>query len=115
MLTQLNTIKSRLALIVTDYDDLLTSAIKAVSNRFDKECNRSLARIAAATHEFDASDTEILPPNYPVELVTKFELKASETEGWVEQAGVQHLIRRQCVISLHSPISYLLSSASPAL
>ena len=108
MLTQLSTVKSRLALTVTDYDGILTNAIKAVSDRFDKECNRSLARIAAATHEFDASDTEILPPNYPVELVTKFELKASETGGWVEQTGVQYLIRRQCVISLNSPISYLL-------
>src|SRR5205814_39501 len=43
MLTQLSTVKSRLALTITDYDDLLTSAIKAVSARFDKECNRTLA------------------------------------------------------------------------
>ena len=55
MLTQLSTVKSRLALSVTDYDDLLTSAIKAVSDRFDKECNRNLARTTAATHEFDAA------------------------------------------------------------
>jgi len=37
MLTLLSTIKARLALTVTDYDDLLTSAIKAISTRFDKE------------------------------------------------------------------------------
>ena len=37
MLTQLSTVKSRLALTVTDYDDPLTNAIKAVSTRFDKE------------------------------------------------------------------------------
>src|SRR5205814_402164 len=92
MLTQLSTVKSRLALTVTDYDDLLTSAIKAVSDRFDKECNRNLARATAATHEFDASDTEILPPCYPVEAVTKFELKANETDGWSEQTAVQYLI-----------------------
>ena len=105
MLTQLNTVKSRLALTVTDYDDLLTSAIKAVSDRFDKECNRNLARTTAATYEFDANDTEILPPCYPVEAVTKFELKSNETDGWSEQTGVQYLIRRQCVISLSSPLS----------
>src|SRR5437870_4440043 len=97
MLTQLTTIKSRLALTVTDYDYLLTSAIKAVSDRFDKECNRNLARTAAATHEFEANDTEILPPCYPVEAVTKFELKSNESDGWTEQTGVQYLIRRQCV------------------
>ena len=115
MLTQLSTVKSGLALTVTDYDDLLTSAIKAVSDRFDKECNRNLARTTAATHEFDANDTEILPPCYPVEAVTKFELKSNETDGWTEQTGVQYLIRRQCVISLLSPFSVLPSSTSPAL
>src|SRR5437870_5174562 len=112
MLTQLSTVKSRLALTVTDYDDLLTSAIKAVSDRFDKECNRNLARATAATHEFDASDTEILPPCYPVEAVTKFELKANETDGWSEQTSVQYLIRRQCVISLSSPVSTINSQPS---
>ena len=63
MLTKLSTVKSRLALTITDYDDLLTNAIKAVSARFDKETNRTLSRTATATHEFDADDTEI-PPLY---------------------------------------------------
>jgi len=104
MLTELSTVKSRLALVVTDYDDLLTNAIKAVSARFDKETNRTLARTTSATHEFDAADTEILPPCYPVESVTKFELKSNETDGWSEQTSVQYLVRRQCVISLSSPL-----------
>src|SRR5205814_1955407 len=112
MLTQLSTVKSRLALTVTDYDDLLTSAIKAVSDRFDKECNRTLARTTAATHEFDANDTEVLPPCYPVEAVTRFELKSNETDGWTEQTGVQYLIRRACVISLSVPLSYQPSTIS---
>src|SRR6266571_4728872 len=104
MLTQLATVKSRLALTITDYDDLLTNAIKAVSARFDKETNRTLSRTTTATHEFDATDTEILPPCYPIESVTKFELKSNETDGWSEQTGAQYLIRRQCVISLSSPL-----------
>src|SRR6266446_10516662 len=104
MLTQLSTVKSRLALIVTDYDDLHTNAIKAVSARFDKETNRTLSRTTAATHEFDANDTEILPPRYPVEAVTKFERKTNETDGWSEQTGVEYLLRRQCVISLRLPL-----------
>lgn len=37
MLTQLTTVKSRLALTVTDYDNLLTAAIKAISTRFAKK------------------------------------------------------------------------------
>src|SRR6266516_3839894 len=69
MLTQLNTVKSRLALTVTDYDDLLTSAIKAVSDRFDKECNRNLARTTAATHEFDAASAS--SPSRPLSTSKK--------------------------------------------
>ncbi len=105
MLTQLSTVKTRLALTITDYDDLLTNAIKAVSARFDKETNRTLPRTTTATHEFDADDTEILPPCYPVESVTKFELKSNETDGWSEQTGIQYLIRRKCVISLSVPLN----------
>ena len=92
MLTQLATVKSRLALTVTDYDDLLTNAIRAVSARFDKETNRTLSRTTTANHEFDTADTEILPPCYPVESVTKFELKSNETDGWSEQTGIQYNI-----------------------
>src|SRR5882672_9672332 len=115
MLIQLSTVKSRLALVVTDYDDLLTNAIKAVSARFDKETNRILSRTAAVTHEFGANDTEILPRCYPVESVTKFELKSNETDGWSEQTGVQYLIRRQCVISLSSPLNSQPSTLNPQL
>src|SRR6266516_3715890 len=116
MLAQLSTVKSRLALVITDYDDLLTNAIKAVSARFDKETNRTLSRTTSATHEFDATDTEILPPCYPIESVTKFELKSNETDGWSEQTGVHYLIRRQCVISLSAPLNSQPSTLnSPAL
>ncbi len=114
MLTQLLTVKSRLALdeFNVQFDALLANAIKAISARFDKETNRTLARTEDATHEFSADETEILVPCYPVETVTKFELKATETEGWVEQAGIDFLIRRQCIISLLSPLSTLNSQPS---
>ena len=116
MLTQLSTVKARLALTLTDYDSLLTSAIKAISDRFDKETNRILARTTTATHEFDANDTEILPPCFPIESVTKFELKSNETDGWSEQTGVQYLLRQQCVISLSVPLNSQSSTLnSPAL
>jgi len=64
MLTQLSVLKARLALLPTDttYDALLTSAILAVSARFDKETNRTLARTENATYEFDQGDTELSPP-----------------------------------------------------
>src|SRR6266568_4883611 len=99
MVAQLSTVKSRLSLSELDvqFDALLTNAIKSVTVRFDKECNRTFARTVTATQEFDAGDTEILLACYPVEAVTKLELKSTEAEGWLEQTGIDFLIRRSCV------------------
>ena len=109
MLTQLPTVKSRLAIPDADTtnDAILTSAIKAVSARFDKECNRTFERTVAATHEFHADDTEICPACYPIEAITKWETKTSEAAGWVEQPAPDYLLRSACVISLSRPFSPL--------
>ena len=115
MLTQLSTIKARLALLDTDtqFDALLTNAIKAVSQRFDKECNRTFARTENFAQEFSADMTELCAVCYPIESVSKFELKTDEASGWIEQTNVKYLIRRQCVISLSSVFCPL--SSLPAL
>lgn len=102
MLTQLSTVKARLGISEYDvqYDSILTNAIKAVSERFDQECNRTLSRTVDAAEEFGAEEREILPACFPVESVTGFELKRNETEGWAAQSGLEFLVRRGCVISL---------------
>ena len=109
MLTQLATVKARLEIVSSDttHDDLLTRAIEAVSARFDRECNRTLARTVGATQEFSATDTEIVARCYPIETVSKFEVKTTEAEGWVEQTGVGYLLRAACVISLSAPLSFM--------
>src|SRR3954462_219462 len=102
LLTTLDSLKTRLAIPETDgiNDDMLTFIIEAVSARFDKETNRTLARTVDATFEFDVDDLEISVPCYPIESVTKFETKTSESEGWVQQSDVDYLIRNSCIISL---------------
>ena len=109
MLTQLTTVKARLGILDTDTtnDTLLTNAIKAISARFDRECNRTLARTENFVQEFPENETAICAACYPIESVTKFETKTSEAEGWVEQTGVDYLIRQRCVISLPFPLATL--------
>ena len=107
MLTQLATVKARLEISGSTYDDLLTRAIDAASVRFDRECNRTLARTVGATQEFRATDREIIARCYPIEAVTKFELKTAEAEGWLEQTGVTYLLRQACIISLSVPLSFV--------
>jgi len=114
VLTTLSTLKARLGIDEFDLssDAILTNAINAISVRFDRETNRTLARSASITQEFTADYTEICLASYPVESVTKFELKQNEAEGWIEQTNVEYLIRRSCVISLPSPISCLQTSVA---
>jgi hypothetical protein len=109
MLTQLVTVKARLEITPSDVtrDELLTRAIEAISARFDRECNRTFARTVNFTQEFPATDTEVIARCYPVETVGVFELKASQTEGWVAQAGVRFLVRGGCVISLNAPLAFV--------
>jgi len=109
VITQLATVKSRLAIAPGDVtqDDLLSRAIGALTSRFDRECNRTLARTDGFKQEFPAVDTEIIAGCYPIEMVIRFELKRTEAEGWVEQTGVNYLVRRGCVISLVAPLSYI--------
>jgi hypothetical protein len=107
MLTTLATVKSRLALDPLDpaNDVLLLNTISAVSARFDLETHRTLARQINAQFEFPAEDTEILVPCFPVEAVIRFERKTAENEGWLEQTGVDYLIRKNCIISLATAFS----------
>jgi len=106
MLTQLATLKARLK-IEESYlvdDELLTNFIKLVSGRFQLQCNRLFERAENVTEEFAADETEIRCARYPIEEVTRWDLKSNESEGWVEQLDIDFLIRRACVISLTGPL-----------
>jgi len=108
MLTQLATVKSRLGLeLDPTWDNLLLRAIMAVSARFDLETNRSLTRSEDAISEFAPEDREILVSRYPIERILKFEIKTSEASGWVEQTGIDYLIRKGCIITLATTMADL--------
>src|SRR5436190_4406687 len=96
MLTLLSTVKTRLGIDEFDlsFDAILNNAINAISFRFDNETNRTLARTVNITQEFDDDDTEICLACYPFESLTRFELKSTEAEGWIEQTGIDFLVRR---------------------
>ena len=104
MLTQLSTLKERLDLVDSTQDALLTAAIAAVSARFDRLCRRTLARTVDAFQEFSADSLLIPVACYPIESVTRFELKRGEVEGWSEFAGASCVVRRQCVVALTTPL-----------
>jgi hypothetical protein len=73
-----------------------------------------LARTVGITEDFAASELEIPVCCYPIEEVTKFEIKSSESTGWVEQKGVEYLVCGKCVISLPVPLWARCASAAVA-
>jgi hypothetical protein len=108
MLAQLTSIKSRLGILPEDTtnDALLTSAIQAVSARFDAETCRTLSRTVDFRQEFDADTTEIIAACFPIESVAEFEFKTSETSGWQQLTpSPDFLIRSSGIISLPSSFS----------
>ena len=106
MLTLLANVKTRLGLteLEIQYDALLAALIAAVSARFNRECQRTLGRTVDAAHEFSAESLAVSPPCYPIERVTRLELKTCEAAGWVEQAGAEYIIKRGCVVELRAPL-----------
>ncbi len=115
MLCQLSTVKSRLALTVTTYDDILTNAIKGVAARFDKETNRTLAYCDGFIHEFPADQSEIRPACYPIKAIYTFYVKTNEAEGWLERTEIEYLFRQHCVICLAQPLGTSREQARPIL
>jgi hypothetical protein len=76
---------------------MLTGAIEAFSARFDRECNRTLARTVDITQEFSADEIEIPATCYPIETITGFEIRSTKSPGWASQSSVDYIVRRNCV------------------
>src|SRR5260221_739095 len=107
MLTQLTTLKTRLGLEIFDTTDdvTLTNLLRHVSARFAAECNRTFDYAAGATFEFRADQVNIVVDRPPIELVSQFDLKSSESEGWIVQSGVEYLLSPQrSLVELSEPL-----------
>jgi len=110
MLTQLATLKARLGLELFDTTDdlMLTNLLRHVSARFAAECNRTFDYAAGATCEFRADQINIVVDRPPIELVTQFALKSSESEGWIVQSGVEYFLSPQkSLVELAQPLGSL--------
>ena len=130
MLTTLPNLKSRLELesFDTTPDLLLTSLLKHVSARFAAACNRTFDYGAGLTSEFRANQLNIIPNHLPIELVSQFDLKSTESEGWLLQSSIDYLLSpTRSVIELAEPLGtsgqlarvtynggYILPGATPA-
>ena len=110
MLTQLSTLKARLGLELFDTTDdtTLTNLLRHVSARFAAECNRVFDYGAALTYEFRADQVSVVVGHPPIQSVAEFELKTSESEGWIVQPSIAYLISpRKTLVELAEPLGAL--------
>jgi hypothetical protein len=70
------------------YDDAVAALGLSMAGYFESECDRKFARAAGVTYECGAEKRFAVVDRYPIESVTKLELRNTTTEGWVEQASV---------------------------
>lgn len=76
----------------TDYDTAITALGRGVAGSFEKHCNRSFVRAVAATYDFTADRCHVVLPRYPIETITKVELRETLTLGYVDQGTVNDII-----------------------
>src|SRR5262245_42631227 len=102
MITQLSTVKARLGIddFNVQYDALLTKAIRAFGKRFEKICRRRFERAVDFQQEFYIRDVGIGLLQYPLESISKFEIKEREFDPWMEKTGVEYVVHQRCVVSL---------------
>jgi hypothetical protein len=69
----------------TTYDGALAALGRGVAGRMHAVCNRIFPRAVADTFEFQADRYHVVLPRYPVEVITKLELRQTLAEGWIDQ------------------------------
>lgn len=107
MLCELLTLKTRLKIAEADVvdDAVLTAFIEAVSGRFDKETNRTLAYSASATYDFRGDEMDVAVDRYPIVSVTSFALKTTETAGFVTQTVTDYVVNEtRSIVELAAPL-----------
>jgi hypothetical protein len=90
----------------TTFDQLLQSVGVGVANAFGHHCGRRFPRMVGDVYEFAANLDLVTLPRYPVEGVTKVELRARYGEAWTEQTGViDNLAQTAGLLFLIGPLS----------
>lgn len=80
----------------TKWDSAIAAIGKGAAGALEKFCSRKFARVTDDTYECSADRSFVVLPRYPVEVVTKVEIRRDLTEGWVELTDV---IRNQNLAS----------------
>lgn len=71
----------------TGYDEAVLALGQGVASLFEAECGRKFARAEGDTYECNPCSGFAVLPRYPLEAVTKIELRSTASGSWVEQTA----------------------------
>jgi len=76
----------------TGYDAAITAIGKGVAGRFEQYCNRSFFRTVGDLYETNCDRLVVMLPRYPVESITKVEVRSNISDGWQDQGDPAQLL-----------------------
>jgi hypothetical protein len=76
----------------TTYDGAIAALGRGVAARFESQCNRRFGRVVADAFVTSADRRHLVLPRYPVEAVTKLELRETLAGGWVDQGDIDDCV-----------------------
>ncbi len=95
-LSNLITLKSWLLpaglVAATTYDVQIAAIGKGVAAELERYCNRKFLRTVADTFECSADLRHQVLPRYPIEALTKIEIRYSLADGWADQGVISDLV-----------------------
>lgn len=72
----------------TTYNDVIANIGRGVAGRFDTFCCRNFKRVVDDTFTVSADRRHLVVMRYPLESVSKVELREDAVDGWDELTGV---------------------------
>lgn len=76
----------------TDYDDKIAALGKGVTGLLEKYCDRKFQRLESAVYETTADRLIIIVDRYPIETLTKIEIRDDLSLGWIDQGAINDVL-----------------------
>ena len=76
----------------TDYDVQIIAIGKGVAAHMEQFCNRKFGRVVGETFAVNADRKSLVTERYPIETVTKIEIRDDLATGWVDQGAVNQVL-----------------------
>ena len=76
----------------TDYDTVIEAIGLGVAGRFEQFCNRKFFRTVGDLYVTNADRLTMVLPRFPLETVTKIEIRDDLNQGWVDQGTVNNVL-----------------------